>query len=300
MPHADADGVKLYYEETGTGVPVIFVHEFAGDHRSWEPQVRFLSRRYRCITFNARGYPPSEVPEDEGAYSQARATDDIAAVLRQLGVDRAHVVGLSMGAFAAVHFGLRHAEMALSVVAAGGGYGSKPEQRAQFVADSLAFAERYEAEGSQQVADWYAAGPFRVQLKRKDPRAWEEFRRQLAGHSAKGAALTMRGVQSRRPSFWDMREALAAMTVPILIVAGDEDDWSLEPSIFLKRTIPTAGLWVVPQTGHTINLEEPDAFNRAVWYFFDLVESGRWGARDPQAAVTSALLPEQERLLPHP
>jgi pimeloyl-ACP methyl ester carboxylesterase len=293
MPFADADGVKLYYEETGTGIPVIFVHEFAGDHRSWEPQVRGLSRRYRCITFSARGYPPSDVPEDEAAYSQARATDDIAAVLQHLAIERAHVVGLSMGGFAALHFGIRHADMALSVVAAGVGYGSKPEQREQFAADAIALAGRYETEGSAKVAEFYARGPSRVQLMRKDRRGWEEFHRLLAAHSPTGAALTMRGVQSRRPSFWDMQDQLAAMTVPALIVAGDEDDWSLEPSIFLKRHIPTAALWVLPKTGHTINLEEPDAFNRALWQFFDLVEAGRWETRDPQATAISALLPEE-------
>ena len=107
MPYAVADdGVKLYYEETGSGLPLVFVHEFAGDHRSWEPQVRCFARRYRCIGFNARGYPPSDVPEDVARYSQARARDDVAAVLSHLGIDRAHVVGLSMGGFAVLHFGL--------------------------------------------------------------------------------------------------------------------------------------------------------------------------------------------------
>src|SRR6185437_11282534 len=101
MSHATTDeGVRLYYEEVGSGVPVIFVHEFAGDHRSWEPQLRHFARRYRCIAYNARGYPPSEVPEDPERYSQARARDDILAVLDRLGIERAHVVGLSMGAFA--------------------------------------------------------------------------------------------------------------------------------------------------------------------------------------------------------
>src|SRR5450432_463493 len=107
MPFANArDGARLYFEETGSGTPIVFVHEFAGDYRSWEPQVRHFSRRYRCITYNARGYPPSDVPADVERYSQASARDDILCVLDGLGINRAHVVGLSMGGFATLHFGM--------------------------------------------------------------------------------------------------------------------------------------------------------------------------------------------------
>src|SRR5271169_3083676 len=108
MPYAQSSGVKLYFEETGTGHPIIFVHEFGSDYREWETQVRWFSRQYRCITFDARGYPPSDVPEAESAYGWHHAVDDIAAVLRHLDVKRAHVVGLSQGAYATMLFGLRH------------------------------------------------------------------------------------------------------------------------------------------------------------------------------------------------
>src|SRR5579884_2199968 len=101
MPHATTDdGVRLYFEETGRGTPVVFVHEYAGDLRSWEPQLRHFGQRYRAIAYNARGYPPSDVPGEVSAYSQIRAADDVAVVLSHLGLDRAHVVGLSMGGFA--------------------------------------------------------------------------------------------------------------------------------------------------------------------------------------------------------
>src|SRR5688500_9378176 len=109
------DGVKLHYEEAGSGAPIVFVHEFAGDCRSWEPQLRHFSRRYRCVAYNARGYPPSDVPDDFERYSQARARDDIRSVLDGLGLPAAHVVGLSMGAFATLHFGMQYPERALSI-----------------------------------------------------------------------------------------------------------------------------------------------------------------------------------------
>src|SRR5437016_11778281 len=104
MPHVTTDdGVKLYYEDTGSGAPIVFVHEFAGDLRSWEPQVRHFSRRYRCIVYNARGYPPSDVPKAKTAYSQKIAADDIAGIMRGAGIAKAHVVGCSMGGFATLH-----------------------------------------------------------------------------------------------------------------------------------------------------------------------------------------------------
>jgi len=290
MPYAYADGVKLYYEETGSGQPVIFVHEFAGDYRSWEPQVRFFSRRYRCITYNARGYPPSDVPEDMSAYSQAIAAEDIAHVLRHVKIAQAHVVGLSMGGYATLHFGLRHPDMARSLVVAGCGYGSVPEQRAQFQADAEALAQEFETFGAARVAEKYAIGPARVQFQAKDPRGWAEFARMLAEHSAKGSALTMRGVQRVRPSLYELEADLRQMRIPTLIVTGDEDEPCLEPNLFLKRTIPTAGLWVVPKTGHTVNLEEPDLVNRTLQDFFSTVEAGRWQARDPRSISMSALL----------
>jgi pimeloyl-ACP methyl ester carboxylesterase len=280
---AASDGVRLYYEEAGSGTPIVFVHEFGGDHRSWEPQMRFFARRHRCITFAARGYPPSDVPPDVEHYSQARATDDIGDVMDGLRIARAHVVGLSMGGFATLHFGLEHADKALSLVVAGTGYGAEKQHEAYFKAVSEDVARNFMEQGSEAFAKTYALGASRVQFQNKDPRGWREFADQLGEHSNVGAANTMRGVQARRPSLYDLEERLRTMMVPTLIISGDEDDHCLQPGIFLKRVIPAAGLLVLPKTGHTINLEEPGAFNDAVAQFHGLVEAGRWEPRDPRA-----------------
>jgi pimeloyl-ACP methyl ester carboxylesterase len=277
------DGVRLYYEETGEGVPLVFVHEFAGDHRSWEPQVRFFARRHRCITYAARGYPPSDVPESVASYSQKRAAADIGAVLDGAGIDRAHVVGLSMGAFATLHFGLDYPERALSLVAAGVGYGAEKTREAAFRQGAEEAARGFETKGSKAFAEIYGSSAARVQLEAKDPRGWREFVGQLAEHSALGAANTMRGVQATRPSLYDLEDRFGTLALPTLIIAGDEDDNSLQPSLFLKLAIPASGLLVLPKTGHTINLEEPDLFNRAVADFLAQVGAGRWGRRDPRA-----------------
>ena len=273
------DGVNLYYEETGSGAPIIFVHEFAGDYRTWEPQVRYFSRRYRCITYNARGYPPSDVPADVERYSQQRARDDIRSVLDALGIQRAHVVGNSMGGFALLHFGIAHSDRALSCVVAGCGYGAHPAQYAQFQAQSRALAKTMIDEGMAKVAATYGHGPARLQLQAKDPRAFAEFIRNFSEHSAQGSANTMLGYQARRPSLYDLTVDMARIDAPVLIVAGDEDDPTLEPSLLMKRTIPGAALAVLPASGHMTNLEEPALFNRLLENFFHQVESGRWPRR---------------------
>jgi pimeloyl-ACP methyl ester carboxylesterase len=290
MPHLTTDdGIKLYYEETGSGIPIVFVHEFAGDCRAYEQQVRHFSRSYRCITYNARGYPPSDVPDSVDAYSQARARDDIRAVLDALSIERAHVVGISMGGFATVHFGFTYPARARSLVIAGCGYGAAPDKRAQFIEETEAAATRFETLGMEQAAQVYALSPSRVQLQNKDPRGFREFAAQLAQHSARGAALTMRGVQMRRPSLYDLVDRLKAISAPTLIMTGDEDWSCLEPALLLKRAILSAALIVMPNSGHAINLEEPAAFNAHLADFFHAVDVGRWPERDPRALAPSIL-----------
>jgi pimeloyl-ACP methyl ester carboxylesterase len=295
MPYAQSSRVRLYFEETGSGHPIIFVHEFGSDHREWETQVRWFSRHYRCITFNARGYPPSDVPEDDAQYGQTHATDDIAAVLKHLAIAKAHVVGLSMGAFATLHFGLRYPEMATALVVAGCGSGAPKAEREIFKKQCETTADRFLKDGSAVVAQALGIGPTRIQLQHKDPHGWDEFVRHLTEHSALGSALTLRNYQAIRPSLYDLTEQLAKLTTPLLLIVGDEDEPCLDANLFLKRTIPSAGLWMVPRTGHAVNLEEPDAFNRGVQEFFSTVERGKWPPRDPRSLAGGALIGSRTR-----
>ena len=290
MPHlATDDGVSLYYEEVGSGYPIVFVHEFAGDYRSYETQLRYFSRRYRCVAFNARGYPPSDVPEDWRQYSQERARDDIRAVLDGLQIEKAHIVGISMGGFAVLHFGLAYPDRASALLVAGCGYGAQPDKRQQFAEEVARTAAQIESVGMAEVSKTYGAGPTRVQLLNKDPRGYAEFLAQLAEHSTRGSANTQRGVQARRPSLWGLTEEMKKLDVPTLIATGDEDDPCLEPGILMKRAIPSAALVVFPNTGHALNLEEPDLFNEVCADFFHQVESGRWPRRDPRSMTGSIL-----------
>jgi pimeloyl-ACP methyl ester carboxylesterase len=281
------DGVSLHIEVTGDGPPVLFIHEFAGDHRSWEGQVRYLSPRYTCVSYAARGYLPSDVPSDPSAYSQDHALADALAVLDGIGAETAHLVGLSMGGFCALHLARLHPERARSVVAGGVGYGAAPDRQAGFVRECDLIAAAFEEEGAERVAPRYGVGPARVQFQNKDPVGHARFVEMLAQHSSLGSALTMRGFQARRPSLYDFIDQFGRMGTPVLVMVGDEDQGAIEASLMLKRTIPTSGLMMFPRTGHTLNLEEPELYNRALEDFLARAEAGKWTARDPRSLVAS-------------
>lgn len=276
MPRAALNDVELYYEDHGAGTPILFCHEFAGDYRSWAPQIRFFARRYRTITYSARGYHPSTVPTDDASYSEERQIEDAFALLGFLRIGKAHVVGLSMGGNLTLKLGLAHPEVCLSLVVAGAGHGStNPDE---FRASSRDTADMIERLGMPEAAAIYARGPGRRQFERKDPAGFAEFLRQFEEHSALGSALTMRNVQAKRATVYQIADRLPVLEIPTLIIVGDEDDLALEPSLLMKRRIPNSGLLTIPKSGHAINLEEPSQFNEALLDFFTAVEQGVWAA----------------------
>ncbi len=274
---AAADGVNIYYEVAGRGYPLLFSHEFAGDIASWEPQVNFFARRYRVITYCHRGYPPSDVPDDPAAYSQEHLVSDMRELLLHLEVQEAYICGLSMGGSAALSFAMAHPELCRALVVASAGSGTT--DRARLLASWQQLSELMLSEGMEKFAEGYASGPERVQFRRKDPVGWEKFRAGLAAHSAQGSAYTFRGVQMKRPTIYQLEEGLGRIDAPALVLVGDEDEPCLDPGLFMKRAMPRSGLAIFPQSGHTINLEEPALFNRTVLDFLTAVEGGRWPRR---------------------
>jgi 3-oxoadipate enol-lactonase len=281
MPYATTrDATRLYYEEAGSGSPILFVHEFAADYASWEPQMRYLSRRHRCITYSARGYTPSETPAGD-AFTYQHFRDDALAVLDHLGIEAAHLVGLSMGAYSALQVGLEYPERVKSLTLAGIGTGSDPAEILKFRENNQRNALVFETQGSAEAAKIYGKSPNRIPFGIKDPRGFAEFMAALARHDAQGSAHTQRGFQGRRPPVYDFEDGLRRLTLPVLIIVGDEDDPCIQPSLFLKRKIAASGLAMFPKTGHVVNLEEPALFNATLERFLALAEAGRWPARDP-------------------
>ena len=279
MPYVQSDGARLYYEEAGTGTPVVFVHEFSGDLWSWEKQIQHFSRRYRCIAFNARGYPPSEVPESLSRYSHKHAVDDVAVVMRHLKVSKAHIIGCSMGSRTTLDFGLTYPRMALSLTMIGIGSGGDPRDKAGFLRQTEARARLYEQGGLAVVLQGLRVAENRIQLKRKNPRAFEDFCRRFMQHSAQGCANITRRVQGRRVSLFSIEKPLRAMKVPSHVIVGDEDPGAINSGLFMKQVSPAVRLSVVPATGHLVNLEEPDLLHRLTEDFFALIESKQWRLR---------------------
>ena len=283
MPYAITDdGNKLYYEEVGDGSPIIFIHEFADDLRSWKPQIEYFAPTHRCIVFNARGYPPSTVPEQYESYSQIRAVNDVHDVLKHLSIGKAHIVGLSMGGFASLHFGITYPDKALSLTVAGCGYGSGKDKES-WKKETSEVARDFLKNGMTGLGAAYVAGPTRIQFKNKNPKEYASFVSRFNEHSSLGSANTFLGVQGRRPSVYEMEENLRQISIPCHIMTGDEDDPCIEPNIWLKRLISSSWLSIFPRSGHAINLEEPDLFNYLTEKFFNSVESGYFLNRDPKS-----------------
>ncbi len=283
MPYVNtSDKVKLYYEEVGQGTPILFVHEFAGDHRSWEPQLREFGKRYRCIVYAARGYKPSDVPTDASAYSYQHVMRDAVAMLDHLKIEQAHLIGLSMGGYTALQVALNLPGRVRSLVLAGAGSGSERWYTKEFHRRSRELAAQFEREGSAAVAQTYGRSPSRIPFELKDRRGFAEFAKQLAEHDAQGSAHMSRGFQGARPSLYDFEAEIRKLATPALIVVGDEDERCIEPGLFLKDAVPASGLVVFPKTGHAVNLEEPDLFNQVVGDFLYRADSGGWLPRDPR------------------
>ena len=289
MPYVEAAGAKLYFEERGYGYPIIFIHEFASDMRGWESQLRYFSRGYRCIAYNARGYLPSDVPEDPSSYSWELAVDDIAALTRGLSIERAHLVGLSMGGYTALQFGLRCPERVSALVAGSVGSGCHPSHRDAWLRETSVLSRIFVEHGMVSMAERMARGPARIQLKYKDRKSWREFVIRLRQLSPQGMSNTMAHCQATRPSLHDLRDQLSDMAVPVLLAVGDEDARCLETNLMLKSALPNAGLWICPNTGHAINLEEPSAFNGQVEGFLSAVERGSWRHGFPGTEIVPRL-----------
>ena len=283
MPYVTThDNVKLYYEEAGQGTPILFVHEFAGDHRSWEAQLREFGKRYRCVAYAARGYKPSDVPDDPNAYSYRHVMRDAVAVLELLKIAQAHLIGLSMGGYTVLQVALNHPDRVRSMVLAGTGSGSERWYTEEFHKRARDLATQFECEGSAAVAQTYGRGPSRIPLELKDPRGFAEFSAQLTEHDAQGSAHMSRGFQGARPSLYDFENDIRKLATPALIVVGDEDERCIEPALYLKNALSASGLVMLPKTGHAVNLEEPDLFNRLVGDFLSRVDAGCWQPRDPR------------------
>jgi len=289
MPYFNRDGVSLHYLDEGCEPEgqedraILFLHEFGGDARSWKAQSAFFSQHpshpRRCLILSARGYPPSDVPEQANAYGWQINLADAIGLIQHLGLKKIDVIGLSMGAYIALMMMLEAPELLSSAVLASVGSGGHPPTRDAFIADAYASADAIRTSG-EMPATGMAMAPNRIQLLHKNKAAWQEFRDHLGEHPPIGAAHTLAEVQAKRPGLHDFKDQLNACQIPCLILLGDEDEPCLDASLWLKRQMPLSGLNVYNRSGHLLNLEDPDRFNQAIMEFYTSLDEGRWHKRD--------------------
>ncbi len=270
MPRARVGEIDLYYEMMGTGPPLVLVHGFACGIRSWDPQLRALSRSHRVIAYDVRGHGLSEAPRDASAYSQSISVADLHALLGHLRIRRAAVGGLSMGGNIALNFALAHPRMVTALIVADTGSGS--DGTADWVGAVHGLAETLEQRGMEAFADAASALALFGHYVSQGPEAERFIRSCLMTHRAHGLAHTVREVLAKRPTIYSLEAELRALRVPTLLIVGEHDDPCRKVHDFMARTIPRAKHVIIPGVGHLTNLEAPAAFNAAVRRF---LEGGR-------------------------
>jgi len=268
MPIARVNGVSLYYEIAGRGAPLVLVHGFACGIRSWDPQVRALSRYRRVITYDVRGHGLSDAPPEAAAYSQATSVADLHALLAHLKIGRAVVGGLSMGGNIALNFALAHPAMVSALIVADTGAGS--EEAGDWAAGLRAFADVLNRGGVEAFADMAVSHPLFARYVAQGPEAERLVRSCLTTHRARGLAHTALEVLAKRPSIYSLDARLRALGVPTLLIVGEYDTPCLKPHRFMADVMPKARHVVLRGVGHLTNLEAPAAFNAAVKSFLRL------------------------------
>jgi len=263
-----ADDLTLYYEDAGAGAPILFVHEFGGDYRSWYRQVPVLSQTFRCITYSARGFLPSAVPEDRARYGQPHSTSDVLALMDHLGLERAHLVGTSMGSFTSLDFALTYPDRVLSVTLVGNSSGPRDEAerthfRETWVGHEIALREARGGAGAVLEDD-----PAYQSFQRNDPENWAIYADNLQGQSATGAVHVLSTLHWNRRSLFDDQARLKALDRPVLLITGDEDYYLVgETNAFLQDLLPDATWHRLPETGHLVNIERAAEFNQLLVEF---------------------------------
>jgi proline iminopeptidase len=263
MPSARVNGVSLFYEESGSGPPLLLIHAFPVGRGMWEPQVPFFGAHYRVVTYDCRGFGRSEAPTAPGAYSLPLSVGDARGLLAHVGALPAVVWGLSMGGSIALNLALTHPTSVRALVLCATGAGS--EDPGAFRARCVEYGEA-SSRGMdgffERMMDWPVFADFV-----KGPRESRVLREMVMAQPPHGIGLTALYTMAPRPPVYALEERLAGIRVPTLVVCGERDEACVESSRFLARAIPGARLWMMKGAGHFLNLEEPQLVNETVLAF---------------------------------
>ncbi|NOD90627.1 MULTISPECIES: alpha/beta fold hydrolase [unclassified Ruegeria] len=264
------DGTTLYHEVTGKGDPIVFVHEFGGDYRSWYRQISELSRSFCCITFSARGFLPSDIPSNRSQYGQEQSTGDLLALLDHLNIEAAHLVGTSMGSFTSLDFSLNHPDRVLSVTLVGNSSGprdadERENYRKTWVGHEIQLREDRGGDGAVAVLEDDTAYQ---SFQKDDPEGWSTYAANLRDQSPEGAVHVLSTLHWNRRSLFDDVARLKAFDKPVMLVTGDDDYYLVgETNAFLNDVLSDVRWHRFPATGHLVNIERAEAFNNQLAEF---------------------------------
>jgi pimeloyl-ACP methyl ester carboxylesterase len=249
MAFLNRDGVNIYYEQRGKGPAVLLSHGYSASARMWAGQMEALSDRYHMIAWDMRGHDRSDSPDNPALYSHETTVGDMAAILDACGVKRAVIGGLSLGGFMTAAFNLAHPErvLALMLFDTGPGY-KKDAPRDEWNKMTGSMAKALETKGLVAAG----AGPEAT----------------LAQHrSAQGLAHAARGMLAQTDG--SVIESLPSIKVPTLVLAGAKDVQFLAATDYMAAKIPGAEKVILAKAGHAANIDQPEAFNKAVRAFLD-------------------------------
>lgn len=247
MALIERDGVQIYYESAGDGPAILLSHGYSSTSQMWTGQVAAFKDRYRVITWDMRGHGQSDSPEDQSAYSEAATVEDMAAILRDCGVEKAVIGGLSLGGYMSAAFHLAHPEMtrALMLFDTGPGY-KNPVAREDWNKTAEVRARVFEEKGLDALGQ---GAEVRITTHR----------------SAAGLARAAHGMLAQVDS--RIIESLPEIAVPTLVLVGEKDGPFINGSEYMAKKIPNSSYVVIPDAGHASNLDQPAAFNAAVETF---------------------------------
>lgn len=247
MPYLDRDGVRLYYEVAGSGPAILLTHGFAASSRMFAKTVPPLAVDHTVITWDMRGHGQTDYPEDTAEYTVPLVMGDMAALLDEAGADRGVILGHSVGGYLALEFNLAFPERvdALVLEDTGPGY-RKDEGREGWNAMAESYAVEFEEKDLDGIHD----------SEELDPSVHRD---------ATGLIKAARGILKQ----YDSRviSSLESITVPVLIVVGEQDENFVNPSKYMAAKIPGARLEIVPDAGHSPNMAQPEVFDAALRSF---------------------------------
>jgi len=253
MPTADVNGVRLYYESHGEGLPLVFAHGGGGNLLQWTYQVPHFSKRYRVITFDNRGHGRSESPEK--GYSMEVFSEDIRGLLDTLSLERVVLIGLTMGAMTALRFALDHPDRLLGLVLVGASEGGRDVMRERFEMS----ARIAESHGMEMLAEGFCSVVFSPWFQEEKSDFVAGCKRAMQAASPQGYARSIRALANRPP----LKERLGEIEAKTLVVVGKDDvtEFPLEDADLYAKGIPGARLVKIDKAGHLACIEQPEMFN---------------------------------------